>query len=601
MKNRILLAIILVCASFAAAAQGPQLDYVSQLGGTVRAVDAEGSMIVLGEGPRLVVVDAADSANPIEVGRSEPLPNVISDVVVDGSYAYVAADLHGVYVFSLHDLANPVVIGSIAAQDAALAVFALDEFLFVADRGEGLSIISVADKTAPERIGWLDTPGRADDVVVAGDYAYVADEGGGLRVISIVDPTNPVEVASLESLDGAASLSLQDDVVYVVDHNSAFHAVSVADPERPELLTSIEVTYPVAGTVVGSYAYVSTNYLGTHIVSVADPTDLTIVGNLDIVGNAFAESNGTLCVAAVANGLQLISLEDPVNPVALGSLDTAYYGVNVDASPELICVSDWYEGVRIVSLANPALPIEIGFFPLPEAGNLKLQGDRLYVCGYKELVVVDIADPTQPVELGRVRMPGRISSVDVAGEMAYVITSRDGLQVISLADSADPDIVASLPVEGVGSDIDVVGDLAFVAADGLHVVSIVDPLHPVAIGALEGEQSSRSVLAVDDIVYFSEGSILRVISVADPIHPVEMGRRTFGLRAAVAVAGDYAIVGLEWKGVSIVDLSDLANLDVVGLFDTADRATSVAISGDVVCVADQHGGLYVLRLVYSDD
>jgi hypothetical protein len=599
--NRILWTIVLVCVSFVVAAQSPQLEYVTQLGGTVRALDAVDSMIVLGEGPRLVIVDATDLANPFEIGRSEPLPHVVVDVVVDGDVAYVAADTSGIYILSIQDPANPHVIGSMDTEDSALGLFLVDDLLFVADRGEGLSILSVADKTAPEQIGWIDTPGRADDVAVAGGYAYVADERGGLRVISIADPTSPEEVAALEALDGAVSLFVQDDVVYVVNQSDSFHAVSIADPRHPAQLASIETKYPVAATAVGAYAYISTNYRGTHVVSIADPANLVEVGSLDFTGSAFAEIDGALCMATTAYGLQILSLDDPAMPLAVGALDSAFYGVNVAATAEAVYVTDYYEGVRIVSVTDPTIPEEVGFFAFPEAGNLKLQGDRLYVCGYKELVVVDIADSTQPAELGRVSLPSRLSSVDVSGQYAYAITSRDGLQVISLDDPANPTIVGNLPVEGVGADIAVVGDLAYVLADGLHVVSIVDPLHPIEIGVLAGEHSSRSLLVVDDIVYFSEGSILRLISVADPAHPVEMGRKTFGLGADVAVGGGYAMVGLEWMGVLIVDVADLANLEVLSRFDTADRATSITILGDMVYVADQHGGLVVLRLEIAED
>ena len=595
--NRILWMIFLVCTSLVAAAQSPQLEFVSQLGGTACSIDVAGTMIVLGQGPRLVMIDASDLANPIEIGRSAPIANCIEDLDVVDGYAYAAADLHGVFIFSLQDPAHPVVVGSMPAQDAALSVCVVGEMAYVADRYEGLSVFSLADKTAPVRMGWIDTPGRASDVAVVGDYAYVADGSSGLRVIAIADPSSLVEVAVLDSLDGAVALSIRDHVITVVDENSRFHTVSITDPEHPVLLATVAVRYPVDVIVMGEYACVSSNYRGIHVLSIADPAHPTEVGMIDAQGEALAVVDGSLCVAAGARGLTVYSLEDPSAPTVSAVLDTAFAGTSVDASADLVCVADYYEGVRILSTADSMQPVEIGFFALPEATTVDLDGNRLFVCAARELVIVDLADPTTPVELGRVAFSARPTSVQAVGGFAYVVCSTDGLHVISVADPAVPTLVASLPMDGYAMDVCVAGEVAFVAAKGLHIVSMADPLHPLQIGTLASNQPARSVTITGDVVFLSEGSLVRVIFVSDPAHPVEVGQRIFGLGAAVAIAGGTAVVGLEWVGVRLVSLLDLSNLPVLGGADTADRAVDIAIWGDLVYVADDRGGLTVLRLV----
>ncbi len=598
MNKGIVWSVFLVGAlSLLVLAQAPRLEFVSQLGGTVSAVAGSGTMIVLGQGPRLVTIDATDPSQLVEIGHSATLSNRIVDLAVSDGYAYAAADLHGVFIFSLEDSTHPVVVGSVPTQDAAVCVFVANEIAYVADRYEGLSLFSLADKTAPERVGWIDTPGQANDVMVVGDYAYVADASGGLRIISVADPANPHEVAALEALDGAVALSIQHDVAYVVDENSKFHAVSITDPEHPVLLATMAIKYPVSGIVIGGFAYISTFDSGVHVVSLADTTQLTDVGTFHAHAEVFAELNGALWVAEGAYGLSVYSLDDPMAPTLTSALDTAFGGTNVDAFGDLVCVADFYQGVRILSTADRAQPVEIGFFPLPEATNVDLVGHRLYVCGPNELVLVDLTDPAAPFELGRITFFARPNSVHAVGDIAYVVCSTDGLHVVSVADPAAPSMIASMPVGGYGMDICVADELAFIAASGLHIVSIADPFHPIEIATLASDQLARSVTTVDDVVFFSEGSMLRMISVADPSHPVEVARKIFGLGAAVAIADDIAIVGLEWVGVRLFSIADLTQLIELGGFDTADRAGDVAIAGDRVYVADQQGGLYVLRLV----
>lgn len=127
----------------AGAEDGVTLELVAQLRGTTYAVHVIGDYAYIGEGPRLVILDISDPANPTEVGRTDVLRGVVWGLYIVGDYAYVAA--------------GP----------------------------DGLRVISVADKANPIEVGFLDTPGWAYGVHVVGDYAYVADEEGGLRVISV--------------------------------------------------------------------------------------------------------------------------------------------------------------------------------------------------------------------------------------------------------------------------------------------------------------------------------------------------------------------------------------------------------------------------------
>jgi len=71
---------------------GSNVELVGQIGGAVLAVAVEGRYAYVGVGPRLVVLDVADPARPVEVGRTDMLPGVVEGVAVSGSYAYVADD-----------------------------------------------------------------------------------------------------------------------------------------------------------------------------------------------------------------------------------------------------------------------------------------------------------------------------------------------------------------------------------------------------------------------------------------------------------------------------------------------------------------------------
>lgn len=206
-----------------------------------------------------------------------------------------------------------------------------------------------------------------------------------------------------------------------------------------------------------------------------------------------------------------------------------------------------------------------------------------------------------PVELGRIELPERAEAVAVDGQYAYAICPYAGLYVVSVADPAQPALLSTLPLDGYSRDLMIVDDMVYIASKGLRVVSIANPLEPVLVSTMASDSLTRSVVVRDDLLLLGEESTLRVISVADSENPVELGRHIFGLKSTIGLYKDYAIVALEWRGVVAMSLADPSHLAPVASLDTADRALGIDVVDDLAYVADQHGGLYILRVVEGDD
>jgi hypothetical protein len=214
------------------------IQVVGQTGGTVQAVALQGNYAYVGVGSRLVVLDISDPAHPTAVGQSGVMPDIVQNVVVSGTLAYIA--------------------------DGDLG---------------GLRIINIANPTAPTEVGFYDTPGEARDVAVAGRYAYVADGGDGLRVIDVSNPNAPIETGfynpSHEDFEGVA---VSGTYAYIATYNSGLYVINIGDPTSP-----IEVGLDNMGSgtdvvVVGHYAYVAGGYR-LNIVDVSNPTMPTEVSD----------------------------------------------------------------------------------------------------------------------------------------------------------------------------------------------------------------------------------------------------------------------------------------------------------------------------------
>jgi uncharacterized secreted protein with C-terminal beta-propeller domain len=88
---------------------------------------------------------------------------------------------------------------------------------------------------------------------------------------------------------------------------------------------------------------------------------------------------------------------------------------------------------------------------------------------------------------------------------------------------------------------------------------------------------------------------LQVINVSNPANPQRVGGYdTSGLAQGVAMSGNFAYVADGDAGLQIIDVNDPANPQRVGGYDTSGSAYGVAVSGNYAYVADGASGLQVI-------
>jgi hypothetical protein len=121
-------------------------------------------------------------------------------------------------------------------------------------------------------------------------------------------------------------------------------------------------------------------------------------------------------------------------------------------------------------------------------------------------------------------MPGLAYEVEVVGDYAYVANLFDGLRILSVTDPVHPVEVGYMP--GSPGTMSVDGDYAYVYdvfSGAFEVISIADPAHPVEVGRLAGVGGEVEVAGSYAYVLHVNQAMLYVVSIADPTHPVEVG------------------------------------------------------------------------------
>ena len=298
------------------------------------------------------------------------------------------------------------------------------------------------------------------------------------------------------------------------------------------------------------------------------------------------------------------------------STHDSYYGNSAYDDYPVIYVS-WHQAAAHCVWAGARLPTEAEWeyaargpqgrvFPW---GN-EFDGMRLNYCDAnceeKEvgLRIVDISDPAAPSESGSYDTPGFAYGVVVVGNIAHV-ASVGGLQIVDVSNPAAPSEVGVYETSGPALGVAAAGNYAYIASrrEGLHIVDVSDPAAPSEIGVYETSGPASGVAVAGDYAYVAaRGEGLRIVGVSDPAAPSEVGfyeeyKTLWKVTAfGVAVVGNTAYVaGID---LYIVDVSNPAALSEVGSYDTPGRANKgVAVAGDYAYVADEDGGLVILRIL----
>lgn len=272
----------------------------------------------------------------------------------------------------------------------------------------GLAIWDVSDPTNPSELGFVDTGrgGRGVHEFAVGQreghwYAYLAvsnseitDGRGDLRVVDVTNPREPVELADWGARRDA-NLPVGSGAQCAPDCRGSvpeafLHSVQLSADGRTAYLSYwdlgmlvLDVSEPGAPRWLGRFAEPRSAEGNTHSVSLAHAGQLALIGD-----ETFGPPWG---------GLRLVDVQDPTNPVQVGTFATAdsaagtpgeqyaYTAHNPladDRDPNRAYVAWYADGVRLLDVSDAGHPVEIGAWVPPHAPmvwNVAVVGDVLLV------------------------------------------------------------------------------------------------------------------------------------------------------------------------------------------------------------------------------
>jgi len=468
--------------------------------------------------------------------------------------------------------------------------------------GIGLRIINVANPATPVEIGFFDEGvSNAKQVAVSGDYAYIVDDWGPslILIINVDNPAAPTLTGSYEVDYSAGDITIANNYAFILA--DGLYIINIANPANPSQ-TGFFSEPGGHVTVADQYAYVTT-FNGLRILNVSNPSAPTETGYYETQADAtdMVVVGNYAYITERIGGLRVISVSNPTAPS-----ETIFYetvgGVGSGAVAESYAyvINSNGNGLFVIDVTNPAQP-EVTGSVKGFGGGVAVADDYAYVTNRSELFIIDVTNPTAPAEVGIYDSPAW--NVAVEENYAYLAERYQGLRIVDLTSPSKPSEAGfySLPGGGWANDVAVSIDYAYVIDDDgwLHIINVDDPAEPYETGAYDAQRSICGVTVLREYAYRGVGD-LRIINVADPANPTLAGSyepSESGYACYLAVDDNHAFVIAD--GLYIVDVTNPSNLFKTGFYDTPGLSEDVAVSGDIAFVADEDGGLLILRYTES--
>jgi hypothetical protein len=594
----------------ATSTNGENVKLVGHIGGASNAVFVHGNYAYVGHGAEMAILDISDHAHPVKIGYVV-LPDLVLDIDVSGSYAYVAARTTGLRIVDISNVTSPIEVGSYDTPGESQSVEVVNSLAYVGDDARGLRIIDVSQPTHPIEVGAYDTPGLAKHVTVSNGYAYIADFEAGLWIVDVANPRAPVLVSGFDTPWYTNYVFVAGHLAYVLDAHSGLLILDVSNPAAPRRLSRIDIGEVARElTLVGQTVYEFDAENGLHVIDVTNPSAPVQIGSYYMTGvyNGVVADGYAYLSQWNEGKLTILDLTTPTLPINIGSFDDPGYGWALAVTEHYAYATNSMT-LTVIDISDPGQPtaisqIDMPLVPLDWTAAMGTAGHYLYVGDEVGLHVVDVSTPADPIRIGDDPSYGGVRDLAVLDNRLYMTVQDGSLRIADITTPTAPSLLGSYPEQNAWR-LAVAGRYAFVS-DGvkLDVVDILTPTFPTLTGTYTVPGYMQGIAVSGAYVYLVDGTLpgLRIVTVADPSRPTEIGSyRLSGDPWAVAISSHYAYVADARRRLTVLDVSNPMTPTKAGYYELSTPADQssftwrVDVRNGYAFVPDNAFGLYILQ------
>lgn len=276
-------------------------------------------------------------------------------------------------------------------------------------------------------------------------------------------------------------------------------------------------------------ALVAAGNEGVIILNVSDPANPVKIGQAFTEGNSrdIEVLNNIAYVADLWAGLSIIDVSSPKTPELIGELDTDGSARNLTIRDNHVFLADETNGLVIIDVSNSMSPRQVGFLQT-EIYDVVLNGDVAWLAAGDSIVGVDISELSEPEFLVQMRDPGGGTSwgIDYAYNFIYLASSSAGLRIWNVLNPETPTEAGYENVPEMAVDVTVQDDYAYVCAygDGLRIVNVEMPEDPFEEGFWDTHDETMDVAIFGNMAYIADWDDgICIIDISNKLNPREIG------------------------------------------------------------------------------
>jgi hypothetical protein len=314
---------------------------------------------------KFYVIHAGDPANLRLVAETD-LDYTPRKLVVDGEYAYVATDGHGVQVVHLPATGKPVKVSSYETSMEVTSFDIRESYAYVVDGQMGMRVLDLSKDNQVKEVGLFDRLEAARHVAISGEYAYVADGPGGLRVLKVANPAKPEDVTQLKGTGEARFVYLHGNYAYIAAAYGGLWIVDVSNPAAPVLVNQVDLGCEAnwLGMYRDDYVFVACKGAGLVSLWVSDPKNPTRMSTyeayIDVKAVTVVEHYALLSLGEA--GMVVLDISHPENMVETTSYPSSWAVFDVDVHNWIAFLTGAGTGAQIVDLSNLSEPVVLGMY-----------------------------------------------------------------------------------------------------------------------------------------------------------------------------------------------------------------------------------------------
>jgi len=254
-----------------------------------------------------------------------------------------------------------------------------------------------------------------------------------------------------------------------------------------------------------------------------------------------------------------------------------------------------HSSFTVWDVSDPAAPARMGSTELPqEIWGFRVRGDRAYIgANFFGVAIFDISDPAQPRLLGNHETLGQTKIGAVYENRVVLIDHMEGMVLVDASDESLPTGAGSFFLDGYARDVVTSGKMAYAtdSPTGLYVFDLSASGPPEPVGVLHAPAAPRAIEVQQEatepagVLAGAGGGHLQIYDVTDPTAPSRIATyETAGRASRVALSGPYAFVADTEAGVAVVDISVPEDPKPAGAFLTDEPARDIAATASHVFV-----------------